>query len=210
MSTNTNQEILREFLLETHENLALLDSDLITLEKNPTEKSTLAQVFRTLHSVKGTAGFMGLVKLQAVAHAAESLLSKLRSGEIVFNPTIATAMLKVVDAIREMLASIESSGSEGTGDYTALQAEVDRLRETGGGASAPTTSAPTPPAPPPPPPVVEQPPVATTVLMAPPPILSAPPATAAPEPTPETPPPAAAAARAPESTAAEANEPRVP
>ena len=106
----SNNEILREFLLETHENLALLDSDLITLEKNPTEKNTLAQVFRTLHSVKGTAGFMGLVKLQSVAHSAESLLSRLRAGEMRFNPTIATALLRVVDAIREMLASIENVG----------------------------------------------------------------------------------------------------
>jgi len=128
----SNSEILREFLLETHENLALLDSDLVTLEKNPTEKNTLAQVFRTLHSVKGTAGFMGLVKLQSVAHSAESLLSRLRAGELRFNPTIATAMLGVVDAIREMLSSIETTGDEGAGDYTSLIGEVDRLRETGG------------------------------------------------------------------------------
>ena len=127
----SNSEILREFLLETHENLALLDSDLITLEKKPTDKDTLAQVFRTLHSVKGTAGFLGLVKLQSVAHSAESLLSKLRAGEMRFTPTIATAMLSVVDAIREMLASIEKSGEEGSGDYSAVIAEVDRLRVSG-------------------------------------------------------------------------------
>jgi two-component system chemotaxis sensor kinase CheA len=124
-----DEEILREFLLETHENLALLDSDLVKLEINPAEKSTLAQVFRTFHSVKGTAGFMGLVKLQAVSHAAENLLSKLRAGEITFNPPIATALLQVVDAIREILANIESTGGEGAGDYTRLAAEVDRLRQ---------------------------------------------------------------------------------
>ena len=60
---------------------------------------------------------MGLVKLQAVAHSAESLLSRLRAGEIRFNPPIATALLRVVDAIREMLANIETSGEEGSGDY---------------------------------------------------------------------------------------------
>ena len=136
MSTSNN-EILREFLQETHENLLLLDSDLLTLEKNPSEKSTLSQVFRTLHSVKGTAGFMGLIKLQAVAHSAESLLSRLRAGEFRFNPAIATALLKVVDAVREILANIESTGDEGSGDYSALLAEVDRLRESGGEA-APT------------------------------------------------------------------------
>lgn len=126
----SHNEILREFLLETHENLALLDADLIRLEKNPAEKQTLAEVFRTLHSIKGTAGFMGLDRLQTIAHAAESLLSRLRAGEIVFQSAIATALLRVVDAIREILANIESTGGEGTGDYSALVAEVDRLRET--------------------------------------------------------------------------------
>ena len=143
MSTSNN-EILREFLQETHENLLLLDSDLLTLEKNPSEKSTLAQVFRTLHSVKGTAGFMGLIKLQAVAHSAESLLSRLRAGEFHFNPAIATALLKVVDAVREILANIESTGDEGTGDYSALLAEVDRLRESGGKDAPSVPAAPHP------------------------------------------------------------------
>ena len=134
MSSN---EILREFLLETHENLASLDADLLTLEQRPTEKNTLAQVFRTLHSVKGTAGFMGLVKLQAVAHASESLLSRIRGGELQFSPAIATALLRVVDAIREILAQIEASGGEGDGDYAALTAELDRLRAAGDDATTP-------------------------------------------------------------------------
>ena len=69
---------------------------------------------------------MGLVKLQSVAHSAESLLSKLRAGEMRFSPTIATAMLRVVDAIREMLANIETLGEEGSSDYSALIVEVDR------------------------------------------------------------------------------------
>ena len=138
----SNDEIWREFLLETHENLALLDADLIRLEKHPSEKSTLAQVFRTLHSVKGTAGFMGLVKLQAIAHSAESLLSRLRAGELVFNAPIATALLQVVDAIRVILSQIEAHGGEGSGDYTALAAQLDRLREGKTGSEA-SVSAPT-------------------------------------------------------------------
>src|SRR5688572_6168596 len=136
----SNNEILREFLLETHENLALLDADLLTLEQNPREKKTLAQVFRTLHSVKGTAGFMGLVKLQSVAHASESLLSRLRAGEMHFNPAIATALLRVVDAIREILSHIEASSGEGAADYAGLIAELDRLRDAGD--SGTTTSLP--------------------------------------------------------------------
>src|SRR5437588_5072267 len=101
-------EVVREFLLETHENLAQLDLDLVTLEKDPTEKDTLARVFRTLHTVKGTAGFLGLQKLQAVAHAAENLLSKLRDGERTFNGEIASALLTAADAVRQMLDSVEA------------------------------------------------------------------------------------------------------
>lgn len=135
----TMNEVIREFLLESHENLAQLDTDLITLEKEPSEKETLARVFRTLHTVKGTAGFIGLPKLQALAHAAESLLGRLRAGELVFNRPIATALLAVVDAVRQMLAAIEADGGEGPGDYAALIEQLDHLRETGGKALAPAT-----------------------------------------------------------------------
>src|SRR5215469_12881212 len=113
-------EVVREFLLETNENLAQLDLDLVTLEREPTERETLSRVFRTLHTVKGTAGFLGLPRLQAVAHAAESLLTRLRAGELRFNPEIANALLGVVDAIRRMLANIEQVADEGTDDYAPL------------------------------------------------------------------------------------------
>src|SRR5262249_20527059 len=105
-------EVVREFLIETQENLAQLDIDLVTLEKEPTESETLARVFRTLHTVKGTAGFLGLEKLQAVAHAAENLLSRLRDGQLCFNPDIASALLAVVDAMRQMLEAVEATESD--------------------------------------------------------------------------------------------------
>jgi two-component system chemotaxis sensor kinase CheA len=137
-------DVTREFLLETHENLAQLDSDLVALEKDPTERQTLARVFRTLHSVKGTAGFIGLPKLQSVAHSAESLLSRLRAGELAFNRPIATGVLGVVDAVRQMLASVEAGDGEGSGDYTALISQLDKLRETGGVDSTPKDASPQP------------------------------------------------------------------
>jgi two-component system chemotaxis sensor kinase CheA len=155
-------DVIREFLLETHENLAQLDTDLVALEKNPADKPTLARVFRTLHSVKGTAGFIGMPKLQAVAHAAESLLSKCRSGELGFNRPVASGVLGVVDAVRRILAAIEAGGDEGPGDYAALIAELDRLRESGG-AAAPSPPVAPPPTPPPPEPVAPPPVGATTM-----------------------------------------------
>src|SRR5262245_52269245 len=124
-------EVIREFLIETHENLAQLDLDLVTLEKEPTEHETLARVFRTLHTVKGTAGFLGLQKLQAVAHAAENLLSRLRDGILIFTPEIATALLAVVDAVRQMLTHIEKSETDGDGDFSGLIQTLERLKEPG-------------------------------------------------------------------------------
>src|SRR5262249_11045796 len=133
-ATNMN-EIVREFLIETQENLAQLDLDLVTLEKEPTESETLARVFRTLHTVKGTAGFLGLEKLQAVAHAAENLLSRLREGRLRFNPEIASALLAVVDAVRQMLEAVESTERDGDRDYSALIQTLEHLRD--GESSAP-------------------------------------------------------------------------
>ena len=128
-------EVLREFLLETHESLAQLDLDLVTLEKEPKERETLARAFRTVHTVKGTAGFLGFSKLQGVGHASESLLSRLRAGELVFNADIASTLLGVVDAIRRMLASIEQTEGEGDGDYSELIQTLERLKNTGSLAS---------------------------------------------------------------------------
>jgi len=127
-------EVVREFLLETHENLAQLDLDFLTLEKDPAESETLARVFRTLHTVKGTAGFLGLPKLQAVAHAAENLLSRLRAGELTFNPEIAGGLLASVDAIRRMLDQLEKSGgeSEGSDDFTGQIQTLERLTKGSG------------------------------------------------------------------------------
>ncbi|MCI0699857.1 MAG: chemotaxis protein CheA [Planctomycetia bacterium] len=155
-------DIVREFLLETNENLAQLDLDLVTLEQEPGERETLARVFRTLHTVKGTAGFLGLAKLQSVSHAGENLLSRLRAGDLTFNPEIATALLSVVDAIRKMLASVESTEQEGEGDYSALIQTLEKLTKSAGpprSRLAPLPN-PLPPPAPPPPPAAVAPPVA--------------------------------------------------
>jgi two-component system chemotaxis sensor kinase CheA len=135
-------DIVREFLVETHESLGQLDQDLVTLEKEPGERETLARVFRTLHTVKGTAGFLGLPKLQAVAHSGENLLGRLRAGEIEFGPETATALLSVVDAIKKILAALEASdgSGEGTGEFTDLVRTLDRLASGASGAGPRTAT----------------------------------------------------------------------
>src|SRR5438270_848922 len=92
-------EIIKEFLLESDENLAQLDRDLIELESNPTSREILARIFRTVHTIKGSSGFFSFTNSGIVAHAGENLLSQLRDGKIAFNSEIAIVLLSLVDAI---------------------------------------------------------------------------------------------------------------
>jgi len=106
--------IVKEFLVESYENLDRLDQDLIVLEKDPTDRNTLASIFRTIHTIKGTSGFLAFNQLEAVTHAGESLLSRLRDGLLPLTAEITTAMLATVDAVREMLTSIEARARRGS------------------------------------------------------------------------------------------------
>ena len=102
--------IVKEFLLESNENLDRLDRDLLELEKDPTSQPMLAEIFRTIHSIKGATGFLGFAKLGEVTHAGESLLSRLRDGALLLNPEITSGMLSLVDATRRMLSEIGETG----------------------------------------------------------------------------------------------------
>src|ERR1035441_1291747 len=124
-----SDDIVKEFLVESYENLDRLDRDLIKLEKSPDDREILASVFRTIHTIKGTSGFLAFDKLGAVTHVGESLLGRLREGELVLNPEITTALLATVDAVRQMLASIEATGLEGERDDSALIARLTFLQE---------------------------------------------------------------------------------
>ena len=125
-----NEEFIREFLEESAENLDQLDQDLVALEKQPRDKSRLESIFRAIHTIKGTSGFFGFSKLGALAHDGESLLGRIRDGELVLQQEIATVLLNLVDSIREMLANIHDTGSEGDGDYRELSARLIRLAST--------------------------------------------------------------------------------
>ncbi|MBZ5687775.1 MAG: chemotaxis protein CheW [Acidobacteriia bacterium] len=121
--------IVKEFLIESYENLDRLDQDLVVLEKNPTDRNTLASIFRTIHTIKGTSGFLAFNQLEALTHAGESLLSRLRDGLLPLTPEITTALLAMVDAVREMLKSIEASGKEGERNDRDLISTLARLLE---------------------------------------------------------------------------------
>src|SRR5437588_12592974 len=96
-------DVVREFLVESRENLDRLDRDLVTLEGDPHNRDGLDSVFRTVHTIKGTCGFFDFTRLAAVAHAGENLLSKLRDGQLVLNRDITSGLLALLDAIRSML-----------------------------------------------------------------------------------------------------------
>jgi two-component system chemotaxis sensor kinase CheA len=123
-----SDEIVREFLVESTENLDLLDRELVQLEKDPGNRATLASIFRTIHTIKGTCGFLGFTKLESVAHVGENLLSKLRDGELALTPTITTALLQMVDATRQMLQSIETADSEGERNDQGLIDTLTKLQ----------------------------------------------------------------------------------
>lgn len=121
--------IVKEFLVESYENLDRLDQDLVVLEKDPANRDTLASIFRTIHTIKGTSGFLAFNRLEALTHVGESLLSRLRDGVLLLNPKITTAMLAMVDAVREMLRSIEETGKEGDRRDEELIAKLTSLLE---------------------------------------------------------------------------------
>ncbi len=120
-----DQDVVREFLVESHENLSRLDQDLIELEMRPKDGCLLASIFRTIHTIKGTCGFFAFSTLEKITHQAETLLSQLRDGKRELNPALVSLILETVDATRKVLASIEAGGNEGPDLYEDL---TERLR----------------------------------------------------------------------------------
>ncbi|MCC6932060.1 MAG: chemotaxis protein CheA [Deltaproteobacteria bacterium] len=123
-------EIVKEFLAESLENLDKLDQDFVELESNPKDAERLASIFRVIHTVKGTCGFLGFSKLESLAHAGENLLSKLRDGVLGLNVDITNALLALVDAVRAMLSSIESTGTDGEIEYKELIETLNLLQRS--------------------------------------------------------------------------------
>lgn len=105
-------DILKDFLAESKENLERLDQEFVELEENPQNEDLIKSIFRTIHTIKGTAGFFGFTTLEGIAHFAEDILSKLRDKVIGVNEEITTMLLKAVDHIKAILASLESTGKE--------------------------------------------------------------------------------------------------
>jgi two-component system chemotaxis sensor kinase CheA len=120
-----DEDVIREFLVESYENLSRLDQELVELEKHPKDAELLASIFRTFHTIKGTCGFLSFSTLERITHQAETLLSQLREGRRDLNPSLVSLVLDTVDATRKVLGSIEASGEEGPERFEGL---TERLR----------------------------------------------------------------------------------
>jgi two-component system, chemotaxis family, sensor kinase CheA len=120
-----DQDVIREFLIESNENLARLDQEMVQLEKRPQDPQLLASIFRTIHTIKGTCGFLGFATLGAVTHLAENILSQLRDGKRPLTPELVTLILEAVDAVKTVLVAIETTGAEGPEAYEPLRKRLE-------------------------------------------------------------------------------------
>ena len=134
-------DLLSDFLTETHEGLSAVDEALLRLERAPDDAPTLAEVFRQVHTIKGTCGFLGLSRLEKVAHAAETILGLYRDGSLKVTPEGITLIFAAVDAIRKIVVGLEQHGQEPDGDDSAV---IEALDAAARGESVTMQTAPMP------------------------------------------------------------------
>lgn len=134
-----HNETIKEFLVESFENLDRLDQEFIALEKDPQNTKILQSIFRTVHSLKGTSSFLNFSKLESVAHVGESLLDGLRAARISLTPDITSALLELVDALRTILKCIESTRADGDEDYRPLKERLSKFAQASGAKSSTET-----------------------------------------------------------------------
>ena len=121
-------DLLREFVIETNESLDVVDVELVRFEQDPTNAKILDNVFRLVHTIKGTCGFLGLPRLEALAHAAETLMGKFRDG-VPATADAVTLILATIDRIKHILDSLEREQREPDGTDDDLIGDLDRMVE---------------------------------------------------------------------------------
>ena len=129
-------DLLAEFLTETGECMDTLDVELVKLEQNPNDKGILGNIFRLVHTVKGTCGFLGLPRLESIAHASENVLGKVRDGELTVTPEAISLILQSLDLIKAICSELERTEQEPAGDDAALIDLLNVLAKGGGAPAA--------------------------------------------------------------------------
>src|SRR5512140_3209053 len=137
-------DLLREFLTETNESLDVVDNQLVKFEQEPNNAKILDNIFRLVHTIKGTCGFLGLPRLEALAHAAETLMGKFRDGMPVTGLAV-TLILTTIDRIKDILGQLEATEAEPDGSdqdlIDELQAMVERGMEAMSASASPIAPA---------------------------------------------------------------------
>jgi chemotaxis protein histidine kinase CheA len=134
-------DLLREFLTETSESLDTVDNQLVKFEQEPNNAKILDNIFRLVHTIKGTCGFLGLPRLEALAHAGETLMSKFRDGMPVTAGAV-TLILASIDRIKEILSGLEATEAEPEGTDRDLIDKLEAMVEQGMAAMAAGSAAP--------------------------------------------------------------------
>ncbi|MGA2652741.1 MAG: chemotaxis protein CheA [Terracidiphilus sp.] len=122
-------ELTREFLIESQEGLDRMERCLTELEERPKDANLIGEIFRAVHTIKGTTGFLGFTRLEKLAHAGENLLGLLREGKVIADRPIITGLLELLDGLRSILKSIEVQENEGEGEDTQLIGRLEVLQK---------------------------------------------------------------------------------
>jgi len=138
-------DLVVEFIAETNESLGLIDNDLIALEQNPNDKGIIGNLFRLVHTIKGTCGFLGLGRLEKLAHHGENVMGRFRDGDLEVKEDYVTLILESVDQIKYIIGELETTGVEPEGGDAELIERLDAVYEgrdgDNGGAETPENNA---------------------------------------------------------------------
>lgn len=135
-------DLISEFVTETTESIGLLDQEMVRFEQSPNDAGILSNIFRVMHTIKGTCGFLGLGRLEKVAHAGEDVLGKFRDGALPVTSEAVSLILQCLDRIRELIDALSQTGSEPEGDDSAVIAALRAMAEGNAPAKAKTKTAP--------------------------------------------------------------------
>lgn len=143
-------ELFADFIIEAKEHLETIEPNLLELEKAPDNLGLLNEIFRPMHSLKGASGFLGLNRINQLAHKAENILDELRKGSMVVTSEIMDVILSSTDALRQMIDNLESDNTEGEVEIDHIKAQIDAIMAEASGQGGPKAAAPqtaTPPTP---------------------------------------------------------------
>jgi two-component system chemotaxis sensor kinase CheA len=121
------QDILNDFLAESQEMIDTLDQRFVALEADPANMELLNDIFRAMHSMKGSAGFLGFTRIVDIAHRAENILNKLRQGEMKVLPEVVNVILEAVDTIKLLMAGVRESGTDSHVPTEAMARKLDAI-----------------------------------------------------------------------------------